>query len=238
MKTIYLLPVLIMFSAGTAFGDTEGVLITAAGVAVPNGGYVGDGMTYELVIYDDDLVASAPVYIEEYQTAKSNRSPILGYTLIGGLPSNLSAEATPNSHTHSAGVFAVHSSGAWTDPVDLTYDTGTPTTADIVTWECDPALTAQDGIPIFNVELLLGEGNTDYDFKVALAGDCVGSGGGPPDGFVGFNDMNHLSTNFGKAAPNGWTDGDFDYSGTVDFADFLILSANWGRNVFAANFGL
>jgi hypothetical protein len=48
-------------------------------------------------------------------------------------------------------------------------------------------------------------------------------------------DFNVLSLNFGLS-PRNFTQGDFDYNGTVDLLDFNLLSAHFGTSLGAVDF--
>lgn len=253
MKSCSLLMVLILSQACVAGDYFVGLIArnSSIGEEVPNHGFLGDGMLYDLTVTHDEGMANGifEMHEEFFVTTLPNGEslcwvPIIGPVLhpvtgdpdwTGELPEHLDPAATPNGHSRVGGVFQQECE--WTfadgagDSEELVF-VGGQAVADgvIAAWPCRPKMNPEGLKPILT-SCVDVEGD-QKKHQIVLAGD-IGStnGGAQPDGEVTFQDFLILSNNFGEDE-FGWQKGDMDYDGEVDFADFLTLSANFGRSVF------
>ncbi len=83
------------------------------------------------------------------------------------------------------------------------------------------AVIGPDGLPM--------SADADFNFHFLLA-DIAGFDGAPPDRQVGLPDYNKMNSHWGQQNV-GYSNGDFNYDGTVNLQDYNIVAGNFGGNV-------
>jgi hypothetical protein len=73
--------------------------------------------------------------------------------------------------------------------------------------------------------LVPGQPANTIELKYTLYGDTILAGS------VGFNDFTRMTQHFGQTAGATWDTGDFNYDGTVNNPDFLLLARTYNTSL-------